>query len=364
MKIVHTESSLGWGGQEIRILSESQMLASLGHDVTILCDSASTIATNQPEWAPSIKCLAAKLSKKRLGDLVCLRNALSRLSPDIVICHSSTDHWLTAVARLSLRRKFPVVRTRHISALVRDSITTKWLYRSGCESVITTGSGIREALVRSNLCGSNRVFSVPTGLDASKFQRFSRDQAREMLGLDRRVRMIGIIATLRSWKGHEDLIHAFKLLDDSSSRLIIVGDGPRRAALHALSSSLGLSSRIAFVGQQTDVAPWFAALDVYAQPSYANEGIPQAILQAMATGLPIVSCPIGGIPEAVAHYRAAKLVPVHSPEELAQAIKVAITGLAVHPGRADLSHTPFTEQDMALRCEQIYWRTIDEFRVE
>jgi len=183
-----------------------------------------------------------------------------------------------------------------------------------------------------------------------------------MLGLDRQVRMVGIIATLRSWKGHEDLIHAFKLLDDSSSKLIIVGDGPRRAALHALSSSLGLSSRIAFVGQQTNVEPWFAALDVYAQPSYANEGVPQAILQAMATGLPIVSCPIGGIPEAVADYRAAKLVPVHSPEELAQAIKAAITGLAIQPGRAELTHTPFTEQDMALKCEQIYRRTIDEFQ--
>lgn len=362
MRIVHTESSLGWGGQEIRILRESQKLASMGHEVTVLCDEASIIAKRAQEWAPSVECRQTKLKKKRLRYLLHLRSALANLAPDVVVCHSSTDHWLTAVARLISKRKFPIVRARHISAQVRGNITSKWLFRRGCESVITTGSGIKEALTRSKLCAPNRVFSIPTGLDAAKYQGLSRGQAREMLGLDQQLRLIGIIATLRSWKGHTDLIHAFKLLDDPSAGLLIVGDGPRRAALHALSSSLGLSSTITFVGQQSNVAPWFAALDVYAQPSYANEGVPQAILQAMATGLPIVSCPIGGIPEAVANYRAAKLVPVHSPEELAEAIKTAIAELAFHPDRSDLSHTPFTEQDMALKCEQIYRRTIGEFR--
>lgn len=362
LKIVHTESSLGWGGQEIRILGESEKLRAMGHDVIILCDRSSTIIRNLPEWAPTVKGLGIRLRKKGLNDLTQLRAALKSLSPDIVICHSSTDHWLSAVARLSLTKKFPIVRTRHISTSIRENLLTKWLYRRGCEYVITTGSGIRESLVRSQLCSPKKVSSIPTGLEATRFQRLSRDQARELTGMTGAGLKIGIIATLRSWKGHEDLIHAFSLLDFPSLELIIVGSGPRQKALLALSASLGLSSRIKFVGQQPDVTPWFAALDVYVHPSYANEGVPQAILQAMATGLPIVSCPIGGIPEAVENYRAVKFAPIRSPNELAEAIRAALSELPSNPSRAQLHHVPFTELEMALQCEQVYRSSIDKFQ--
>jgi glycosyltransferase involved in cell wall biosynthesis len=360
MKIVHTESSLGWGGQEIRILRESQKLALSGHDVTVLCDGASTIAARQSEWAPSIKCIGTKLSKKRPKDLVRLRSALIQLSPDIVICHSSTDHWLTAVARLSLRRKFPIVRTRHISAPVGQNLATRWLYRRGCEFVITTGDSIKEALVDNGLCPADKVSSIPTGLDPSKFTTRSREDARRALGLPCDDLLVGIVATLRSWKGHEDLIRALVEINPAV-KLLIVGEGPRLQALQGLSFTLGLADRVRFVGQQTDVAPWFAALDVYAQPSYANEGVPQAILQAMATGLPIVSCPTGGIPEAMVGYQAGTMVPIHSPTQLAEAIECSIARLPTLPDRRALSHVPFSEDDMTSRCAQTYQRIFDEF---
>ena len=71
--------------------------------------------------------------------------------------------------------------------------------------------------------------------------------------------------------------------------LLIVGDGPQREALEAQVAALGLASRVRFAGNQQDVRPWLHSMDVFALPSYANEGVPQALLQAMLCGLPCVT---------------------------------------------------------------------------
>ena len=68
-------------------------------------------------------------------------------------------------------------------------------------------------------------------------------------------------------------------------------------ALDAQVDALALRGRVVFAGQQDDVAPWLRALDVFALPSYANEGVPQALLQAMFAGVPCVTTDAGAIPE-------------------------------------------------------------------
>ena len=78
---------------------------------------------------------------------------------------------------------------------------------------------------------------------------------------------------------------------------MIVGDGPQRPALEAQVDALGLRARVTFAGQQHDVAPWLAAFDVVTLPSTANEGVPQALLQAMFAGVPCVTTDAGAIPE-------------------------------------------------------------------
>jgi glycosyltransferase involved in cell wall biosynthesis len=106
---------------------------------------------------------------------------------------------------------------------------------------------------------------------------------------------VGIVATLRSWKGHRHLLEAFAGLADRGARLLVVGDGPQREALGLLAGRLGIAGRVRFAGNQADVAPWLQALDLFCLPSYANEGVPQALMQAMACGLPVISTPVGSI---------------------------------------------------------------------
>src|SRR5215471_7699891 len=114
LSILHTESSLGWGGQEIRILSESRGMILLGHDVKLICPAESRIFAEAPRW--SVPVFALPIGKKRLVGLKCMVEWLRVSQCHVVNTHSSTDSWLTAVALLALSWPCAMVRTRHISA--------------------------------------------------------------------------------------------------------------------------------------------------------------------------------------------------------------------------------------------------------
>jgi glycosyltransferase involved in cell wall biosynthesis len=133
---------------------------------------------------------------------------------------------------------------------------------------------------------------------------------------------LGIVATLRDWKGHEYLFDAIARDREAWAEwsVIVVGDGPYRAKLDARVGLLGLAERVRFVGQQDDVVPWLQALDLFALPSYGEEGVPQAITQAMACGVAVVSTPVGAIAEAVDHGVTGLLVAPRSAEALVAAL--------------------------------------------
>jgi glycosyltransferase involved in cell wall biosynthesis len=101
------------------------------------------------------------------------------------------------------------------------------------------------------------------------------------------------------------------------------GDGPGRDNLRQQVVQLGLEARVHMPGNQADVAPWLQALDVFALPSYANEGVPQALMQAMSCGLPCVTTNVGAIPELARDGLTARVVPAQD----ADAIRLAIVEL-------------------------------------
>ena len=108
IKVLHTESSLGWGGQEIRVLTEAKIFSKYGHEVIIAADKNSLIAKRAHLYG--IKCIPIKLQKKRFTDLLSLRKLIKKEDPDVISCHSSTDHWLSALARLTLNKKPAIVK--------------------------------------------------------------------------------------------------------------------------------------------------------------------------------------------------------------------------------------------------------------
>ncbi|MSQ55546.1 MAG: glycosyltransferase family 1 protein [Betaproteobacteria bacterium] len=353
MRIVHTESSLGWGGQEIRILSESQGLIARGHNVTLLCPPQARIhAEAQRRGVPVI---ALPIGRKRFGGLRALIDWFRANRCDVVNTHSSTDAWLVALALLVLGRPFPMVRTRHISAAVPTNCTTNWLYERATRRILTTGESIRQQLVDRNGYTPGRIESVPTGIDATRFSPGDRDVARGALGLPADRTLVGIVATLRSWKGHRYLIDAVAGLP-ASIGLMIVGDGPQREAL--AKQSQVLKGRLWMPGNQDDVLPWLHALDIFCLPSYANEGVPQALVQAMMTGLACVTTAAGSIGELAEHEKTALVVPIEDVSSLRAAIArlAGDAGLRERLGKAAREHVKdrYSYPTMLDRMEKVY----------
>lgn len=292
-----------------------------GHRVQIWAAPDSTILVEAA--ARGLPQRALPIGRKTLAGLLALRRAIVEAGPDVINTHSSTDTWLAALATLGLRAAPPIVRTRHISAPVPRNLASRWLYQRATRHIVTTGERLRASLIHDNGFDARRITSVPTGIDSAQFHPGDKADARRALGLEPSARYIGIVATLRSWKGHLYLLDAFARLapEDAGLRLLIVGDGPMHDVIVDRIKALGLTDNVVLAGRRKDVPAWLRALDIFCLPSYANEGVPQALVQAMLTGLPVVTTAVGSITEAVSDGCTGRIVVERDVEQLVAALR-------------------------------------------
>ncbi len=298
---------------------------------------------------------------KTVAGFTAVRNHLERHAVDVVNTHSSADSWLVGLACATLANPPAIVRTRHISAPVSGNALNRWLYRQA-KGVVTTGESLRRHLLETLKLDPACVTSVPTGIDIERFSpaksAADKTAAKRALGLDPAQRHVGIVATLRSWKGHLFLLEAFAQLPQPDLHLLIVGEGPMRGPIEEKVASLGLAARVTLAGQRSDPEHWLQAMDVFCLPSYANEGVPQAILQAMLCALPIVTTPVGAILEAVSDSETALVVAPKDAEALRGAIARLLDDneLAARIGTAArrVASADFSRETMLDRMESIF----------
>jgi glycosyltransferase involved in cell wall biosynthesis len=168
---------------------------------------------------------------------------------------------------------------------------------------------------------------IPTGVDADRFKPRPRDDAfRAAHGISGDERVIVCVGRLDRYKGQEHLIEAFARLCavDRRIRLALIGDGRFRARLEAQAVAAGVRERVTFTGSVGDVRPALAAADVFVQAS-DTEGMPGAVLEAMAMEVPVVATAVGGTPEVVTDGQDGLLVPAERPDALADAVARMLT---------------------------------------
>ncbi len=262
-----------------------------------------------------------------------LRGLLRTRRVDILNTHSSLDSWVGTLAWTSLRRRPTLVRTRHLSTPVHNNFPTRWLYHTPA-AVITTSREIADLLHRRLGVPRKRLTAIPTGVSLSEFAPRPADPVlRVSLGLPQGAFLFGTVSVLRSWKGHLHLLEALHRLATAGRRvaLLIVGDGPYRQVIADKIQELGLTDRVRLVGHQDDVPRWLALMDAFVLASYANEGVPQALLQALAMARPVAAASAGGIPEVVEDGYTGLLAPPRDPQALARAMARLMD--APHTGR-------------------------------
>jgi sugar transferase (PEP-CTERM/EpsH1 system associated) len=337
--VVHVVHSLHVGGLEngvVNLVNESR--PGLRH--TIVC--LTTEGPLRARLAPGIDVLA--LGKRPghdvrgFGRLV---RTLRELRPAIM--HSRNWATFDAVLAAGLARVPAIVHGEHgrdITDPEGRNVRRRRLRRLFAPLVnrfVTVSSDLQRWLVEDVHIPASKVVTICNGVDTTRFAPGNVVAARTALGLPADVLVVGTVGRLDPVKDQAGLIQAFDRLRARHPRavLVIAGDGPCRQDLQAQVATLGLGDRVRLLGERKDVPTVLQALDVFVLPSIA-EGISNTILEAMATGVPVVATRVGGSPELVDSGATGVLVPRQDPEALAAAIGsyLADPGLLARHGRA------------------------------
>jgi len=362
LRILYTEASPGWGGQERRIIVEAVEMQRRGHTVVMALRRDGGIV--EPARAAGLRVELIDFGRKpSLRALLQLLRLIRREQIDLVNTHSSADAWCGGIAARLLRRR--VVRTRHLSTPIRAGLNSVWLYNRLADQVVTTCAAVVEPICRQAHLPASRCHSIPTGVDPAELQvNPSEARAlRQLWGIEEGTFLIGTVCVLRLWKGVIDLLRAADLLRDQPHiRWVVVGDGINSPEFHAEHKALNLGDRVLFTGTLTPPYTAMAAFDCFALLSTGHEGVSQALLQAAYLGKPLLTTSIGGSPEVCLPGKTGILVAPNAPKEVAD----AALSMAQHTNEAkamgqaahQLVSQQFTRQQMADQMEAVYLSTL------
>lgn len=295
-----------------------------------------------------------------IDDFTDFRNRIDRDDVEVVAIHRKTGRDPGAVRRLyrTIRRMRPdIVHTRNLAALeaiipawlagVRRRIhgehgwdindlhgrnaRLRWLRRLHSPFVsqyVAMSRHLEEYLVRRVGISRSRIRQIYNGVDLSRFSG-KRDGERRCSDLhpvfsDDSI-LVGTVGRVHPVKGQMGLATAFvRLIEKNPAlagrvRLVVVGDGESLPELRRYLDDAGVADQCWLAGRRDDIPEILRCLDVFVQPSLA-EGISNTVLEAMASGLPVIATDVGGNPELVVHGETGSIVPPDHPEQMADAI--------------------------------------------
>ncbi|HXG05046.1 MAG TPA: glycosyltransferase, partial [Candidatus Binatia bacterium] len=299
LHIVHVVNSLGVGGTENGVVNLVNGLADRFRHTVVTLTPTITLAARLPAGTP-VHTLDKRpgVDPRTIGRLAAL---LRRLRPDIV--HSRNWATFGAVVAARLAGVRTVVHGEHgRDAGDPDGLHPRRRWRRRLAPLVsrfvTVSDDLRRWLVEHVGVPTAKVTRIYNGVDTSRFFPADTPWGRPF-GLDLHEPVVGTVGRLDPVKDHAGLIQAFGRLagDHPGARLLIVGDGPCRRELETLAASL-TPGRVTFAGERGDVPELLRLMDVFALASL-GEGISNTILEAMATGLPVVTTRVGGNPELV-----------------------------------------------------------------
>ncbi len=256
----------------------------------------------------------------RLGGIRILRRLLVREQVKLVQTHSA---YVLPVALPAARLAgVPLVHTAHST---HELERIGWLrmfvrlFAPGIGRIVCVTEPVRDYVVRKLRIPADKVVCIPNGID---IETFSPDGPGASLpwpeARGENLFVFGTVGRLHEAKDHATLLRAFARVRaaESRARLLLVGDGEERPHLEALIRELDLGEAVHLAGMRDDTAAWLRAMDVFVLSS-RHEGLPLALLEAMACGLPVVSTDVGGIPGVNTEPECLLLTGPENPENLA-----------------------------------------------
>jgi glycosyltransferase involved in cell wall biosynthesis len=368
LRILLTNSTDIYGGGEFYVLELARSLRSRHHDVVVVCKPGNLLYQKCREAQIPVRPLDFPGQGQLLKHILKLREIIRELGIQIV--HTNSNYDRTAGAFASRISGAAHVTNVHSFHSLRHNLTHRLRNAKATDHFIVDGQCVKDMLIEKDRIAPERISVVYLGVDpdAMRPDEALRSKIRSEFRLEPTHIVIGNVARLVPFKGHEFLMRAFEAVRNrnSNARLLLVGDGELRDGLLALAKRLGIERDIIFAGFRDDLRALYSAFDVYAHASIEGGGetFPFAVLQALAQELPVVATRVGDVPAMVRDGLTGFLVPERDSSELAQRL-FSLSGDQIlrrkmgSQGR-ELLLRQFTTDKMVSAIENIYEATLQQ----
>lgn len=360
LTILHTESSLGWGGQENRTLNEMLTMREMGHRCLLVVQPGAKLGIRAREAGFEV----TEIKMRGALDIPAMRafrRLITRESIQIVNTHSSKDTLVAGLAVRSMILGRPrLVRTRHLALPITSTVT----YSGLPDHVVTVSAFVGEYLASAGV-PKEKITAVPTGIDLTRYQHTpDGGTLKSELGLLPETPLIGTVAILRKKKGHAEILDAVPrvLSKYPQARFVFAGDGAQTENLKKQIAEMGLQDKVFMLGLRRDVMNILQSLDIFVLPTH-QEALGTAFIEASAMGLPCIGTNVDGVPEVVKGGETGLLVPAQNSEAIAAAILALLDDpakrRAMGAAASERVRQIFSRQAMAAGMERVYRKLLE-----
>jgi glycosyltransferase involved in cell wall biosynthesis len=304
-RVFHVFGSLKLGGLQIR---SAALLQALGPNFTHAVMALDGNFESLRESRSSIEFVPTPARSSSLLQPLLLSQVIRRIRPDLLVTYS----WgaFDALIGGSLTGMCPVIHNECYAVDVKTRhIIARRIFLNRIHRTVVPSKTLRDFVLTRYKVHPDKVCRILNGVDTQKFAPGRDYNVRRRLGLDPDAVVFGSVGRLAREKNLSFLLRTYAASGLNSTRLVIVGDGPCRSELERLSRELCIHHRVIFAGAVRDPVPYFAAFDIFVMSSQ-TEQMPMALLEAMATGLPVISTGVGDIAEVLGTDKAPQIVNV------------------------------------------------------
>ncbi len=359
LNILITSSTKAFGGMENQTVNLLRALSGRGHSVVLGAPAGSPVYEKARQSGVQVE----DISFANAGDLLAvlkMAKAVRRHKTEFVVATMGKEYWPVALgAKKLLGTK--VIFMRHMADRLKGH--TAWLVRHAVDKVVAVSGFVRQGLMEAGV-PPEKISVVYNGIDVDRFSLSGQERqgARAEFNFSPRDIVVGSAGALNEGKGLFVLLKAAGLLKKNKNRpgmnflkLLMVGEGPGRAELEAEAARLGVTA--VFPGRRLDMERMYRAMDIFAFPSVCRETFGMVVIEAMASGLPVVASTVGGVPEIVKDGENGLLVPPGNHEALALAVArlaedAELSGRLVKNGRRTVAGL-FSSEAMAGSFESV-----------